>query len=226
MIKGLAVCGLEIKDKSGGLRDRIEFALKENKITDAYVRISVFRRATDSFDPRSEKRTTVLVLIKRHHSHPEILYKRGITCAISKKYCRNEKSPLVYIKSMNYLENLLARLEAKKQGCDEAILLNTQGFLASASVSNLFFVKGKTVFTPSVECGILSGITRKAVLEICAGYGINVKEGRFRPEDLETADEVFLTNTLMGVMPVREVKGFFKGRHFPCAGFLRNTLKE
>ena len=226
LMKGLEVCGLEIKENSGRLKDRIETALKRYRLADAYVRVSVFRRATDSFDPGTERRTNVLVAMKKHHPYPEKFYRRGIRCAVSEKYCRNEKSPLVYIKSLNYLENLLARLDAGRNGCEESILLNTRGFLASASVSNLFFVKGKTIFTPSIDCGILSGITRKAVLEICKKQDIKVREGMFPPEKLRSADEVFLTNTLMGVMPVREVKGLFKTRKFLFVGMLRKELKK
>lgn len=226
LLKGLDVCHLEIKGGSGRLKNRIEAALKKHKLADAYVRVSVWRRETDSFDPGDERRSNVLVLMKKHHPYPERFYKKGIGCVISKKHFKNEKSPLTHVKSFNYLENLLARIEAKKQGLEETILLNTQGFLASATVSNLFFAKGKTIFTPCVECGILPGITRKVVFEICGRHGIKIKEGRFLPEDLKGFDEVFLTNTLMGVMPVREVKGIFEGKQFPCSSFLRNELKN
>lgn len=220
LMKGLEVCGLEMKENSERLRDGIEAILKKHRINDAYIRLSVFRRAPDSFDPKRERSSIVLVLMRKNHPYPKKFYKTGIGCAISKKCCRNEKSPLVYIKSLNYLENILARIEARNQGCEESILLNTQGFLTSASVANIFFVKGEKIFTPEIECGILAGITRKVVFEICKGQGIQIEQGRFLPEDLRTADEVFLTGTLMGVMPVREVKGIFRGRGFQFAKLL------
>lgn len=226
LMKGLEICGLEIEDKSERLRNRIELSLKKHRIADAYVRVSVFRKEPDSFDPGGERSSNVLVLMRKYHSCPEEFYRKGIRCVISRQYFRNEKSPLVYIKSLNYLENLLARIEARKQGCEESILLNTGGFLTSASVSNLFFAKGKTIFTPCVKCGILPGITRKIILEICARQGIKIKEGKFLPEDLKTADEVFLTNTLMGIMPVREVKGFFRGRRFIYSSMLRTQFEK
>jgi len=224
--KSADVCGLEIGGESGKLRCRIETALKKDGFGRAYIRISAWRRTTESFDPGDERRAEVLVLVKKHKPYPERFFTEGIRCIISKIYFRNEKSPLSRIKSLNYLENILARVEAKKYGHDDNILLNTAGYLASASVSNLFFVKGKKIFTPSLSCGILPGVTRKAVLEICGRYGIETEEGKFCPGDLKTADEIFLTNTLMGVMPVREVKNIFKGREFPCAGFLRKELKS
>lgn len=224
--KGADVCGLEIEEESGKLKNRIETALKKNSLNEAYIRINVWRKETESFDPGDERRSKVLVLMKKHKSYPEKFFTEGIRCIISKTYFKNDKSPLTCIKSLNYLENILARSEAKKQGYNDNILLNTEGYLASASVSNLFFVKGKKIFTPSLSCGILPGITRKAVFDICGRYGIKTEEGKFRPGDLKKADEVFLTNTLMGVMPVREVKNIFTGKQFSCAVFLREELKN
>ncbi len=226
MQKGMGVCNLKIAEKGAVLKGMIEDTLKEHRLADAYIRVSVFRKETDSFDPGDESRSNVLIQMKKYHPYPERFYKNGMRCFISKKYFRNKASPLVYIKSLNYLENLLVRFEAREKGYDESILLNTQGYLACASVSNLFFIKGKTIFTPSIRCGILAGITRKVVFEICKKSGIRIKEGEFFPEDLKGANEIFLTNTLMGVMPVREVKGFFKGKKFIYAGLLMKELRK
>jgi len=224
--KGADLCGFEIAEEGAKLRSRIEASLKKNGLDEAYIRISVWRKETESFDPGDERRSNVLVLIKEYKPYPVKFFREGMRCVISKKYFRNEKSPLSRIKSLNYLENILARVEAKKQGYDDSILLNTEGYLACASVSNLFFVKGKKIFTPSISCGILPGITSKCVLEICGRYGIKAEEGKFLPGDLKKADEIFLTNTLMGVMPVSKVKGIFAGKQFPCAMFLRKELNK
>jgi aminodeoxychorismate lyase len=226
MQKGIGVCNLRVAGEGTVLKDMIENVLKKHRLVDAYVRVSVFRRETDSFDPKDERRSNVLIQMKKYHPYPEIFYKRGITCIVSRKYFRNEMSPLSNVKSFNYLENILARIEAKQQGYQDAIFLNTKGFLTSATVSNLFFVKKKRVFTPSIDCGVLPGITRKVVFEICKEQGIKIIEGMFLPEELKEADEVFLTNTLMGVMPVREVKGIFKSKHFPLTVFFRNELNK
>jgi len=224
--KGASVCNIEITEESGKLKSKIEAALKRHNLENAYVRINVMRKKTESFDPGDERRSDFLVLIKKHRPYPEKFYKEGIRCIISETYFKNEKSPLTRIKSFNYLENILARIEAKKQGYDDSILLNTAGYLASAPVSNLFLVKGRKIFTPSVDCGILPGITRKTVLEICVRHGIRAEEGKFVPGDLKRADEVFLTNTLMGVMPVREIKSIFKGTKFFYANFFGEELKN
>ncbi|MBN1444845.1 MAG: aminotransferase class IV family protein [Candidatus Omnitrophica bacterium] len=224
--KGAGVCGIEIGEESVKLRKRIVTALKKNGLDRAYIRINAWRKATESFDPGDEQRAEILVLMKKYKPYPEKFYRDGIRCIISKTYFKNDKSPLTRIKSLNYLENILARTEAKKQGYDDSILLNTERYLASASVSNLFFVKGKKIFTPSVSCGILPGITRKDVLEICGRHGIKTEEGKFFQGDLKKADEVFLTNSLMGVMPVRAIKNIFTGKQFSCAVFLREELKN
>jgi len=226
MLKGADVCRLEVDVEGAEIKNKIQYTLKKHKLSDAYIRVNLFRRQTGSFDPKDERRSHILILIKRYHPYPDEFYKKGLRCVISKKYFRNERSPLSNVKSFNYLENILARLEARQQGCEDAIFLNTKGFLTSASVANLFFVKKGRVYTPSIDCGILPGITRKVVLEICKEKGIKIVEGRFLPEDLKTADEVFITNTLMGLLPVREVKGLFKGKNFPLAGLLISKFRS
>ncbi len=223
--KGADICGFEIAEEGENLRRKIETVLRKNGLDRAYIRISVWRKETESFDPGDESRSNVLALVKKHRAYPARFYREGIRCIVSKTYFKNEKSPLSCVKTFNYLESILARGEARKQGYDDNILLNTEGHLASATVSNLFFVKGKKIFTPSLDCGILPGITRKTVLEICARHGVNSEEGKFLPEDLESADEVFLTNTLMSIMPVREIRGVFRGKEFRLAGFLMKELK-
>ena len=118
---------------------------------------------------------------------------------------RNELSPLSRIKSANYLENLLARSESDAHGAFEGLWLNTRGLLAEGSISNLFFVRNGRLFTPSLDCGCLPGTRRAIVLRLAASLGIPAAEGEFRPEDLNDAEEVFLTNALMGIMPVQSV---------------------
>lgn len=121
------------------------------------------------------------------------------------KMRRNESSPLARIKSVNYLENLLVRAEAESLGALEGLWLNTQGYLAEGSMSNIFFTRNGHLFTPSIACGCLPGTRRALVLSLAASLGIPATEGEFRPAELDEAEEVFLTNALMGIMPVRSV---------------------
>lgn len=119
---------------------------------------------------------------------------------------RNESSPLVRIKSTNYMENILAKKEAEQKGAREGIWLNTKGYLVEGTMSNLFFVKEGVLYTPSLECGCLAGTRREVVLECAWILGIPYVEGEFGLECLKDAEEVFLTNALMGVMPVSKVE--------------------
>jgi branched-subunit amino acid aminotransferase/4-amino-4-deoxychorismate lyase len=120
---------------------------------------------------------------------------------------RNEASPLSRVKSLNYLDNLLAREEARRKGADEAILLNTRGLVAEGSASNVFLVGSEGLLTPSIESGALPGITRAAVIELAREAGIDCAEGDVEAATLAGAAEAFLTNSVMGVMPLTRLDG-------------------
>lgn len=113
---------------------------------------------------------------------------------------RNETSPLTYYKSLNYAENLMERRKAAQQGFDEAVFLNGKGEITEGTVSNVFFVKDGKIYTPPVSCGMLPGIMREYV---CRSF--QAEETVIRPEDIELYDEMFLTNSLMGVMPAESL---------------------
>ena len=118
---------------------------------------------------------------------------------------RNEQSPLVSIKSTNYLENILAKEAAKLQGAEEGVWLNTKGYIAEGTMSNLFFIKNETLFTPSLSSGCLPGTRRQLILDLAHSLQIPTHEGLYPLSDLLLSDEIFMTNALMGIMPVRQV---------------------
>jgi len=121
---------------------------------------------------------------------------------------RNERSPLVSIKSTNYLENILAKEEALRNGADEGLWLNTSGFLCEGTMSNLFFIKDDILFTPSLASGCLPGTRRQLILDLARSVHIPTYEGLYTFSDLLLADEIFMTNALMGIMPVRKVDDY------------------
>ena len=121
---------------------------------------------------------------------------------------RNEQSPLVSIKSTNYLENILAKEEAIRNGAEEGLWLNTKGYISEGTMSNLFFIKDKTLFTPALASGCLPGTRRQLILDLARSLQIPVCEGLYPFSDLFLADEIFMTNALMGIMPVRQVDDF------------------
>jgi branched-subunit amino acid aminotransferase/4-amino-4-deoxychorismate lyase len=128
-------------------------------------------------------------------------YERGFKVCMAASP-KNELSSFSFIKSMNYAENIIQRQAAAVQGFDEALFVNTKGDVCECCTSNIFWIKDKTVFTPAVECGLLPGIVRGKVLALLQDIGIPFVEGKFRPGEIETADEIFLTNSLMDILPV------------------------
>ncbi len=138
--------------------------------------------------------------------HPTETYKRGFHAAIS-SIRRNESSPLSRIKSCNYGDSILARAEATRRGYDEAVMLNSMDEVACASIANLFIVREGKLLTPPEESGVLPGITRACILEVAPTLQIPAQEAPFNTDVLLHASEAFLTNTIMGVMPLTEIEG-------------------
>jgi len=118
---------------------------------------------------------------------------------------RNEGSPLSRLKSLSYLDNVLARREAQAAGADEALMLNNRGEIACAGAANLFWIEGGVLFTPALDCGVLDGTVRARVLERARGLGIEAREVRVGLERLDAAEGLFLTNSLIGLRPVRRL---------------------
>jgi len=199
-ILGLPIQALDLK---GAVRDTIQ----ANKLSDARVRITI-SIGEGGMVPDSSACTqpTVLILAGHYKPYPKQIYEKGFRAVVS-SIRRNSQSPLSRLKSANYLENMLAKQEARAAGVDEAICLNEKGFLAEASMSNIFLVNDGILRTPGEESGILPGITRKVVLELASQLGINTFEQDIRLDELFQAQEAFLTNSLMEIMPLTEING-------------------
>ena len=199
-ILGLPIEALDLK---GAVRDTIQ----ANKLSDARVRITISIGEGGMVpDPSTCTQPTVLILAGHYKPYPEQVYERGFRAVVS-SIRRNSQSPLSRLKSANYLENMLAKQEARAAGVDEAICLNEKGLLAEASMSNIFLVNDGILRTPGEESGILPGITREVVLELASQLGINTFEQDIRLDELFQAQEAFLTNSLMEIMPLTEIDG-------------------
>ena len=159
--------------------------------------------------------------------YPPDLYRRGMAAVFS-AVRRNETSPLSGIKSLNYLDNLLAREDARRRGADEAILLNTRGLVAEGSASNVFLVRGNKLMTPGIQSGALSGITRRAVLELATAAGLEAVESEVEPSAFKDAAEAFLTNSVMEIMPLTRLddRPVGSGRVGPASERLRHLYQE
>ena len=186
--------------------------LKANKLKEARIRLTVSLGEGEAAPdlPRHPK-PTVLVTAARYVPLSDEVYRKGYKAVVS-TIDQDSQSPLSHLKSANYLNHILARREAKASGADEAILLNERGFLCEGSTSNIFLVSKKNLITPGEESGCLPGITRQVVIELAQGLGISLARREVRLEELLHADEAFLTNSIMELMPVAEVNGQRIGR--------------
>jgi len=177
-----------------------------NGLRDARLRLTVSRGEVDSFPGLNVRAVpTVLVTAKSYSPLPLEVYHRGYRVCVS-SFRRYSQSPLSRLKTTNYLISLLAKVEAEKLGMDEALLLNEDGFITEGSISNVFLVEQTGLVTPSLECGILPGVTREVVLELAKTLKIKAIEGEVRLDDLGRFGEAFLTNSVMEVMPLVEVR--------------------
>lgn len=128
-------------------------------------------------------------------------YKRGYRLGVSEVY-KNSQSQLTRHKSVNYLENLLALRVGRQQGFDEVLIRNDQGFITEGTHTNIFGVKGRVLYTPDASCGLLEGTMRRQVIMACENAGLEVRETKMYVETLISMEEIFLTNALVGIMPV------------------------
>lgn len=193
MAAALLIINIQASITKEELKAAVKQCLKENDLKDAYVRLMLWQ---------GQDKVNSAVIAKSYNFFKKDDYQKGFQAIISPTFRQNEFSPLSRVKSANYLQLLLAYQEAKKQDADEALLLNTQGFLAEASRGNIFLVKDNCLITPSLECGCLEGITRDTVLGIAQKSKIKTIETNIKPEDLKKCDEAFLTNSLIEVMPL------------------------
>lgn len=191
--------------------------------TDAYLRITISRGAGDiGLDPALCPTPTVVIMTKPLHPPPLEQYRIGVNLIVARTR-RNLPSALSpQIKATNFLNNILAKREAIAAGAFDSILLNWESHITECTVSNLFFVRAGRLCTPALACGLLDGITRDIMLSLAREAQIPVDEGHFGVESLNQADECFLTNTSMEIMPVTMVDGRPVGNGTP--GLLTQQL--
>jgi branched-chain amino acid aminotransferase len=184
----------------------IEDTLKANGIQDGYIRVVVTRGSgTLGLDPNRCSDPQVIIITDRIALYPEELYQKGLEI-ITVSTLRNHPAAVSpRIKSLNYLNNILAKIEGLQAGCIEALMLNHKGEVAECTGDNIFLVRNGRLLTPPNDAGILEGITRDAVIELARGGGIEVREIPLTKHDVYIADECFLTGTAAEVVPVVKV---------------------
>lgn len=186
----------------------IQSVIDANEVGEGVVRLTVTRgQSTGTLLPTPGAPPSVIVTSRPMPPYPSAWRREGMSVAITKMRRVHREALDSSIKSMNFLNSIMARMEAADSGADEAVMLNHPGMLAEGSVSNLFFVRGGVLMTPSLHMDILAGITREVVIGLARDAGITVEEGGFGPDELRQADEAFLTNSTMEVMPIGRVDG-------------------
>lgn len=196
--------------------------LKANKLKDAYIRLVVTRGPGDlGLDPRKCNTPTIFIIADKITLYPERFYKDGLKI-ITVPTQRNIPEALnPGIKSLNYLNNILAKIEAINSGVEEAIMLSHLGYVAECTGDNIFIVKDRVLITPPPYVGILKGITRQAVMDVAKKMRIAVREDVLTRHDVFNADECFLTGTACEIIPVVEIDSRKIGKGMPGATTLK-----
>jgi len=190
------------------MRSAVEETVRRNQRDDVYIRLIVTRGVGElGIDPLSCPQPSVIVIVNDVRVYPRELYAGGITVMTSATRQVSHEAVDPRIKSLNYLKNILAKIDAQQAGAHEAIMLNPEGFIAECTADNLFLVSKGQLLTPSPQDGALGGITRGVILELAAEARIPAAEARLTRYDLYTADEAFVSGTGAELMPVSIADG-------------------
>jgi branched-chain amino acid aminotransferase len=200
-----AICLKPPLDKAAMAAAVLE-TIRANELRDGYIRLVVTRGEGNlGLSPEHCPRATVIVIAAAITLYPAEMYASGlkvVTCA-TRRIPHGSLSPMV--KSLNYLNNVLAKIEATHAGAGEGLMLNEQGYVSECTGDNVFIVKRGKIYTPPISSGALAGITREVVFELAAAAGLEIFEPEMTRYDIYTADECFLTGTAAEVIPVAEL---------------------
>ena len=220
---------LAIPHSKRELADIVKQSLRVNKLRDAYIRLVVTRGVGDlGLDPRKCLRPTVFAIADKIRLYPKALYEKGLEL-ITVATQRNVPEALnPQIKSLNYLNNILAKIEAITAGYEEAIMLSPSGYVTECTGENLFIVSGRQLLTQPPYIGVLRGITRQTVMELAEAQPLQVREELLTRYDLFNADECFLTGTAAEIVPVVRIDGrtIGSGKPGPITKRLQQAFRQ
>lgn len=203
LFEGAHTICLKINETKEEMIKVVTEACRMNNLKDGYIRLVVSRGKGDlGLDPKKCPKTTTICIAAGISLYPAELYEKGLSVATVATRRNAPEACNPRVKSLNYLNNIYAKIEANMMGVGEAIFLNEQGYVVEATADNIFVVKNGVLYTPPVHLGGLNGITRITVMELARKRGIEVKEALMNRMDLYTADEFFLTGTAAEIIPV------------------------
>jgi len=220
---------LEIPSTETALAKTVVDTVSRNRCEDGYIRLVVTRgEGALGIDPASCPTPSIIVIVDQVAVYPRELYESGVSVVTSPTRQVSHEAVDPRIKSLNYLKNILAKIDARVANAHEAILLNREGFIAECTADNLFVVRDGSILTPSPQDGALEGITRGVILQLARDAGIAASEARLTRYDLHTADEAFLTGTGAELMPIANFDGrpIGQGGVGPITTQLRNSFQQ
>ncbi|MGB7605482.1 MAG: aminotransferase class IV [Lutisporaceae bacterium] len=198
LMQGCKKLGLQLVLEAEQLKAQAQALISRNNIKNGRLKLLCFRDI---------KGISTLITVS-DYDYKENFCEEGYDICLS-EIRRNPHSPMPYIKSLNYGENILTRERAINQGYQEALFMNVYDRLCEGTISNIFWIKDNIVFTPEISCGILNGITRSQVIQLCRNLKLELHEGSYKYEELLEAEEVFITNSLIDIMPISKVENYF-----------------
>lgn len=197
---------LEIPISIETMEETVLETLRRNNLREAYIRLIITRGVGDlGLDPDKCPKPSIIIIADKIVLYPQKYYEDGleiITASVRRNYAEAINPR---IKSLNYLNNILAKIEGKQAGTEEVLMLNAEGYVVECTGDNIFWIKNGTLVTPPVHMGILEGVTRNSVIDLAREAGIRVEERVFTRHDLYIADECFLTGTAAEVIPVVKI---------------------
>ncbi len=213
LYEGLKITRINVSYTKEDMANAVVETLRKNNYTDAYIRLVVTRgRGTLGLDPRSCPKPSIIIMAELvAPAHGKEAREKGVTAVIA-GYRRDTVDGTTHeLKSLNYIQSVLAKFQAIDAGADEVVMLDHRGMVAEFHGSNIFVVKHGTINTPTSASGILHGVTRARVMKLAEEMGYEVHERDITPYELLTSDEVFLTGTLAEIVPVVKIQGVLTG---------------
>ena len=194
----LSIPRISLEDYIYYIEQSLDIADKNNLGKDLYVKTVLLSEGGDYY-PLKPYKSHLLTIIKPYKEP-----KKEIVLTVS-PYKVNSSNPLLRFKTTNYMLNVLAKRYAIEKGCDDVILLNENNEITETTSANIFWIKNTVLYTPSLECGLVEGITRETILKNAKNVGLEVKEGRYHLKDLLDADYIFVSNSLNGIIKVKKI---------------------
>jgi len=227
LTEGARELGLRLRLACSQIEQAAADLLDTSGLSDAYLRLTVSRGPGLGPLPKHNLKPTISLIARRLRLPSPQEYEKGWK-AVLVESALSLNSQLSKVKSLSYLDKVLARIRAREAGADEALLVNSQGEIAEASTSNFFLLQEGRLLTPPLKAGLLRGITRETIMELAPRLSLGVSEATLTPEEVFSAQECFLTNSIMEVMPLTSLEGqeIGEGRRGPITAALHRAYQN